>query len=235
MAIRFAEPLDLLARGAITLRGRLPRSSNATFLVDVALDGARALGVYKPARGERPLWDFPAGLFRREVAAHALSEALGWGLVPLTVVRDGPLGEGSLQRFVDADPDHHYFTLSADRAHRDRLRLICLFDLLANNADRKSGHCLLGRDGAVWAIDNALTFHADFKLRTVIWDFGGQPIPRAWLADIRRLLAGPLPEPLPALLAPEEVDGLHARGEALVRAARFPRDPGPGFHPWPPV
>jgi uncharacterized repeat protein (TIGR03843 family) len=206
-----------------------------TFLVDVSLDGVQTPAVYKPGRGERALWDFPPGLFRREVAAYLVSEALGWRLVPPTLAREGPLGPGSVQRFVDADPDHHYFTVSGDPAHRDRLRRLCLFDLLTNNADRKSGHCLLGRDGVVWAIDNALTFHADFKLRTVIWHFAGQRIPEAWLTDVQRLLVGPLSPALTSLLTAEEIEALHGRGEALIEAGRFPRDPGPGFHPWPPV
>ena len=152
--------LDLLARGDITVKGRLPRSSNATFLVELALDDATALAVYKPEQGERPLWDFPPGLFRREIAAYLLSEALGWGLVPPTAPRDGPLGEGSLQLFVPADFRQHYFTLLEAGEHRETLQRICLFDLVANNADRKSGHCLLVPDDRIYAIDNGLTFHA---------------------------------------------------------------------------
>jgi uncharacterized repeat protein (TIGR03843 family) len=233
MGTRSADELDLLAHGAITVRGRLPRSSNATLLVEVALGGATALGVYKPAGGERPLWDFPPGLFRREAAAYLLSEALGWGLVPPTVVREGPLGEGSLQRFVEADPAGHYFTLREDPVHRDRLRRLCLFDLLANNADRKSGHCLLDRSGRVWAIDNALTFHAEPKLRTVIWDFGGEPVPEPLLEDVRRLVAAGLPQAQAALLEPAERRALLARARAVVRAGRFPEYPGGGAVPWP--
>ena len=116
------------------------------------------MAVYKPARGERPLWDFPPGLYRRELAAYLLSEALGWGLVPPTILRDGPLGEGSLQLFVPADFEQHYFTLLERPEHHDALQAICLFDLLANNADRKSGHCLLGRGRPLWAIDHGLAF-----------------------------------------------------------------------------
>ena len=182
--------IELLTRGAVTIRGRMPWASNATFLVEIALDGGTALGVYKPERGERPLWDFPPGLYKREVAAYHLSEALGWGLVPPTVCRDGPYGEGSVQLFVPADFEQHYFTLREHAEHRDRLERICVFDLLANNADRKGGHCLAGDDGAIYAIDNGLTFHEEMKLRTVIWDFGGEPIPRALLADVKRALTG---------------------------------------------
>jgi len=225
--------VEVLARGALTVKGRLPWSSNATFLVEATLAGTTALGVYKPERGERPLWDFPRGLYRRELAAWHLSEALGWGLVPPTLARQGPHGEGSIQLFVAADFEHHYFTLREDAAHHDRLRLICAFDLIANNADRKSGHCLLAEDGTIYAIDNGLCFHVEPKLRTVIWEFGDEPIPPVLLDDVRRLLAGPLPPELGELLDAEECDMLTARARALVAAARFPLDTGGRGYPWP--
>jgi uncharacterized repeat protein (TIGR03843 family) len=219
----------------VTLKGRLPRSSNATFLVEVALDGSRALAVYKPERGERPLWDFPSGLFKRELAAYLLSEALGWGLVPLTIRREGPYGEGSLQEFVHADFEQHYFTLCEDPAHHDRLARICAFDLVANNADRKSGHCLLGPDGRVWAIDNGLCFNVDPKLRTVIWDFAEQPLPDAVRDDLRTLVKRGLPAGLDDLLAEEERDILLARAKRLAQMNRFPSEGGGDRYPWPPV
>ncbi len=228
-----ADALDVLARGDVNIRGRVPGSSNAIFFVDVALNGVTAQAIYKPQRGERPLWDFPAGLFRREVAAYVLSEALGWGLVPPTIERDGPYGEGSFQLFVAADFAQHYFTLREDAAHVERLQRICLFDLVANNADRKAGHCLLGPDGLVYAIDNALTFHAEPKLRTVIWDFGGDAIPKTSLADVRRLVEAGLPTPLAALIDSAEQDALLARLRAVARARRFPRDDGGYRYPWP--
>jgi uncharacterized repeat protein (TIGR03843 family) len=225
--------LTVLAHGEVELLGRMPWSSNNTFLASVCLDGVTVEAVYKPGRGERPLWDFPPGLYRRELAAYLLSEALGWGLVPETVVRDGPLGEGSFQRFVPADFAQHYFTLLEDPAHHDALRAICLFDLVANNADRKGGHCLLAA-GRVWAIDNGLCFHAQPKLRTVIWDFGGEPVPPALAADVARLAADP-PPPLLALLAPDEAAALCARARRAARLSRFPH-PGPGHpYPWPMV
>jgi uncharacterized repeat protein (TIGR03843 family) len=225
--------LALLTRGEITLKGRMPWSSNATFLAELALDGATALAVYKPQRGERPLWDFPPGLFRRELAAYLLSETLGWGLVPLTVRREGPFGGGSLQSFVPADFEQHYFTLREDARHHDQLRRICVFDLVANNADRKAGHCLLGPDGIIYAIDNALTFHAEPKLRTVIWDFGGERLPAAMLDDVRRLLGARLPEPLACLLTSAEQTALLARARALVDDGHFPLETLGHRYPWP--
>ncbi len=224
-----------LARGEITVKGRLPRASNMTFLVEVAGNAGTALGVYKPGRGERPLWDFPPRLYRREVAAYLLSEALGWGLVPPTVERDGPYGEGSLQAFVTADFEQHYFTLRERPACRERLEQICAFDIVANNADRKSGHCLLAPDGAVFAVDNGLTFHAEPKLRTVIWDFGGEPVPRPLLTDLRALVRSGMPAPLAALLEPAEQEAVLARAHALVDDRRFPDFPGGHSVPWPPV
>jgi uncharacterized repeat protein (TIGR03843 family) len=209
----------------------MPWSSNATFLVELSLNGATGFAVYKPGRGERPLWDFPPALYRREIAAYLLSEALGWGLVPLTLEREGPYGDGSLQAFVNADFDQHYFTLRDDPANHERLKQICLFDLVANNADRKAGHCLVCA-GAIYAIDNGLTFHVESKLRTVIWDFAGEPIPSAWLADLKKLVTAELPE-LAALLARDERKALAARARRLVDAAVFPTDASGMRYPWP--
>ncbi len=225
--------LDLLRRGEITVKGRMPDSSNATFLVSLALDDATTYAIYKPGRGERPLWDFPPELFRREIAAYRFSEALGWGVVPLTIPREGPFGDGSLQLFVDADFEQHYFTLMERPEQHERLKAICLFDLAANNADRKSGHCLLGPDGAVFAIDNGLCFHVEPKLRTVIWDFAGQPIPEPLLEDLARFSAARLPKDLAELIAAPEQKALHARIKRLVAERRFPRDRSGHRYPWP--
>ena len=170
--------LNLLAQGEIEVVGRMPWSSNHTFLVTCTADDTQISAVYKPGRGERQLWDFPDEIYRREVAAYELSEMLQWSLVPETIVRDGPYGPGSLQRFVDADFSQHHFTLVEDERTHAQLRAICAFDVVANNADRKSGHCLLGEDGSIWAIDNGLSFHEDPKLRTVIWEFAGEELPR---------------------------------------------------------
>ena len=228
-----AEPLRLLECGMITVKGLMPWSSNATFLVELGLDGATGRAVYKPERGEQPLWDFPPGFFRREVAAYLFSEVLGWGLVPPTVERSGPYGGGSFQLFVEADFEQHYFTLREDPAHRARLTGLCLFDLLANNADRKSGHCLLGADSVIYAIDNSLCFHAEPKLRTVIWDFAGELIPPELLDDVRRFLRAGVREPLRALLAPAEQEALLARARWVLAEGIFPVDTGGRSYPWP--
>jgi len=169
---------DVLADGEVEIEMRMPYSSNATFLVRVTKDDQSLRAIYKPLKGERPLWDFDPGLHRREVAAYMLATAMGFDFVPLTLLRDGPLGEGSVQRLVDADFEQHYFTLYEQRPDlHDRLREIAVFDILANNTDRKSGHVLIDGDNKVWGIDHGLCFAADFKLRTVIWEFGGEEIP----------------------------------------------------------
>ena len=153
--------LEVLSAGEITIEGRYANSSNLTLLVSVELDGEIVKAVHKPEEGERPLWDFPGGLWRREVAAHLLDEALGLGMVPLTIGReDGPLGPGSLQRYVDVDPDAHYFTLREDELLEGDLKRLAAFDVVANNSDRKSGHVLFG-DGRLVAIDHGLSFHVE--------------------------------------------------------------------------
>ena len=227
-------PAALLTSGEVEVRGRMPFSSNATFLVSVAADDTTMLAVYKPVRGERPLWDFPPGLHKREIAAYELSEALGWGLVPLTVLRaEAPLGEGSLQLFVPADFSEHYFTLYEDEGHHDALRRICVLDLLANNTDRKSGHCLLGEDGRVWAIDHGLSFTADFKLRTVIWEFGGERVPQHILDDVARLVDTGLPDSMSALLDTDERGAVLERADRVLKTRHFPIDGSGRRYPWP--
>lgn len=197
--------------------------------------------VYKPRRGERPLWDFPPeSLAGREVAAWLLSEALGWELVPPTVLRhDGPFGPGSLQVRVAHDPAQHYFTF--DEATRQQLRPTALFDLIANNADRKGGHILLGKDGRLWLIDHGICFHEEPKLRTVLWDFAGEAIPQDLLADVTRLDAeltagAPLAAELGEHLSQAEVDALHTRVRELLARPLFPHPPQDERSvPWPPV
>ena len=256
------DPLEIerrLATAHLDVRGRMPWSSNVTLLVELydcdpseqtvegeATDPAdrgpvddgpsvEPLGraVYKPHRGEQPLWDFPDGLYRREVAAYRLSRALGWDVVPPTVERDGPFGPGSLQWFVDADFDQHYFTMLEDDALHDQLRRLCAFDLVANSTDRKGGHVLVDGHGHLWAIDNGLCLHAEVKLRTVIWDFAGESLPADLADDLARLVEHPLPSDLADLLDPFERDALQARARALLTEARFPHDPTGRRVPWP--
>ncbi|MDA8366760.1 MAG: SCO1664 family protein [Actinomycetota bacterium] len=231
-----------LATGDVEVEGRLPWSSNQTFLVAVgpAGDGGTVRrAVYKPERGERPLWDFPPGLYRREVAAYLLSRALGWDLVPPTVVRhDLPFGTGSLQAFEPADYDRHAFTLIEEGGHDEALQTICAFDVVVNNADRKSGHVLATDDGRLRAIDHGLCFHADHKLRTVLWEYCGEPVPDHLLADLDSL-AGSLPASAPGLahlLEEEEFAALVRRIARLVASGTFPEPAGdhPPY-PWPMV
>jgi hypothetical protein len=230
--------LTLLGEGDLSIVGHLPRASNSTFLAKVRGGGEEALAVYKPRDGEAPLWDFPPGtLCRREVAAYVVARSLGWPLVPPTVLRGGPEGPGSVQLFVEFDPNEHYFTL-AERTP-DEFRGVALFDAVVNNADRKSGHCLLGTDGEVFVIDHGVCFHEAPKLRTVIWDFAGEDVPASMRADLRGLAAklqeGPDREELARLLSGPELEAMQGRLNRLIRAARFP-EPGPErSYPWPPV
>jgi uncharacterized repeat protein (TIGR03843 family) len=225
-----------LASGELELLGRIPWASNATLLARVRHRELEGLAVYKPARGERPLWDFPSGtLYRREVAAYLVSEQLGWGLVPPTLARDGPLGVGSVQLYVDADPEVTAFELLA--AGDPALPRIAAFDVVTNNADRKAGHCLAGPDGRVWAIDHGLCFHVQTKLRTVLWDLAGVELEAPVLADLEALAAaaagGSLEARLCELLEPAEVAALARRARALARAGRLPAPRGDRAYPWP--
>lgn len=233
--------LALMARGDLDVQGILPWSSNYTLLATVSRDGVQGLVVYKPRRGERPLWDFPRGtLCQREVAAYLVSEALGWQLVPPTVLRDGPYGIGSVQLFIDADQEAHLLTMQKEGGYEEALERLAVFDVITNNADRKSGHCLKGTDGRLWAIDHGICFHADQKLRTVLWDFAGQPLSARLLTDLRALRAHlrddqPLCQTLAGLLAQDELRALRRRLDRLIETAKHP-DPGLGRNiPWPPV
>ncbi|MFP5313032.1 MAG: SCO1664 family protein [Actinomycetes bacterium] len=226
--------LTLLTEGRVELLGRIMSGSNATFLVEVACGEDTAWAVYKPEAGERPLADFDAGLHRRERAAYLLSEALGWGIVPPTVIRpDAPLGEGSLQWFVESDLQEHYFTLYAGspETHADLARM-ALFDYVANNTDRKSGHVLRGSDGRIWGIDHGLCFSAAFKLRTVIWDFAGEPVPETLLQDISPL-ASAVPADLAELLDHAEVAALRRRVQRILQDRVLPVDLTGRRYPWP--
>jgi uncharacterized repeat protein (TIGR03843 family) len=190
--------------------------------------------VYKPGRGERRLWDFPPDIYRRERAAYLLATALGWEVVPPTVLRDhAPLGPGSVQLFIEADFEEHYFTLVEHERHHADLQVICVFDLLANNTDRKSGHCLVDAAGRIWGVDNALCFSAEPKLRTVIWDFGGTTIPEPLVADVARFVERGIPPALATLLDDAEQSALLRRARRLVADPCFPVDRSGRGYPWP--
>jgi uncharacterized repeat protein (TIGR03843 family) len=227
--------LTLLACGEVEILGRMPWSSNRTYLANCKIDGAELPAIYKPGRGERPLWDFGDNLWRREVAAYLVSDATGWNLVPETIARtDGPLGEGSLQRFVPADFEQHYFTLLTDVSHHDALRSICAFDVVVNNADRKSGHCLLGEDGKIWAIDHGLCFHSEPKLRTVMWEFAGDPLPDCAVDALTKLKEDGTPPTLDEFLDRDEIDALRKRATRLLGRGKLPEAPSGGpRYPWP--
>ncbi|MDA8301457.1 MAG: SCO1664 family protein [Actinomycetota bacterium] len=230
-----AGTLALLSEGKIELKGRIAWSSNATFLVEVRAGGGdRSLAIYKPTKGERPLWDFPRGLWKREVAAYELARWLGWDLVPPTVGRaDGPFGPGSLQYWVDAVEDEHYFTLLDKPQHLRALRRVAVFDLVVNNADRKGGHCLLGPDGHIWAIDHGLCFHTDTKLRTVIWDFAGEQIEDNLLDALEPLAEGQVPDGVSRLLEAGELGALAGRARTLRRRRKYPAPTSQWPYPWP--
>lgn len=234
--IETARALTLLAEGKADLVGRMPYSSNATFLVDLHHDGLDAQAIYKPEAGEQPLWDFPDGLYHREIAAYEVDCALGWGLVPPTIEReDMTHGVGSLQLFMPNDPEEHYFSLhEANDTYDDSFRRICVLDVVINNTDRKSGHCLLGSDGRIWAIDHGVALHHEFKLRTVIWDFAGDWIDDDICDDLWQFLGNDLPSQLAERLNPLERDALLTRARAVAIARRFPADDTGGRRwPWP--
>lgn len=223
----------LLTLGDMEVVGRMPNSSNATLLVNVTLGDDATQAIYKPGKGERPLWDFPPGLYRREVAAYELSRALGWDQVPCTVLRDGQYGEGSVQLFVEFDPQQHYFTIHEERPdlHRD-LRRMAVFDIIANNTDRKGGHVLLGGDGSVWGIDHGVCFSDDFKLRTVIWEFAGEDICADDIAAVEPL-AQRIPAEVAEMLTDSEIDAMYGRIEWILTNRVFP-SPGSRYeYPWP--
>jgi len=228
----------LLNTGEIGIVGQVAWGSNFTFLVQIKGDDGEIPAIYKPARGERPLWDFRQGsLANREVAAYLASQVLDWKLVPPTVLReDAPAGPGSLQLYVDVDPDRHYFTFSQEE--KERLRPTVLFDIIINNADRKSGHILLSEDDHLWLIDHGLCFHDDEKLRTVIWDFAGEPIQNELLQRVH-LLRDQLEakngayDDLSRLLSQTELHNLRERIDQIFQSPVFPSPGEDRPYPWP--
>ncbi len=226
---------ELLRDGNVEIIGRMPWSSNATFLVRIsdALNQDAVLSIYKPRDGERPLWDFHEGtLCQREVAAYVLADLLGWSLIPQTVLRDGPAGIGSFARFYDHDPEQHYFEIFHGR--ESTFRQFAAFDAIANNTDRKGGHVLLGLDDHVWGIDHGVCFHEDPKLRTVIWEFAGEPIPNELRDAIDDASRNIDTSELVELLTPNEINAMHARMARLLKTNRYPMTTGDyRDHPWP--
>ncbi|HEY7066226.1 MAG TPA: SCO1664 family protein [Chloroflexota bacterium] len=229
---------DLLCQGRVLSYDLIPWGSNYTFLASLSHgDKPEALAVYKPRRGEAPLWDFPEGtLYRRERAAYLVSKALGWDFIPLTVVRDGPEGVGSMQLFVETEGSPHRPEFTD--VHRPELARIALYDLITNNADRKAGHCLLGTDGRVWGIDHGLTFHVDPKLRTVLWEFYQEPIPPDATKDLCGLLASAqrrdaLAAELGELLSRAEVHNFFSRAERVLEAGEYSAVNVYRRRPWP--
>ena len=260
-----AQVLRLLADGEMELEGRLVDASNTTLRAFLSLDGVTVRCVYKPVRGERPLWDFPDGtLAGREVAAYVVSAATGWDVVPPTVMRDGPLGEGACQLWVEEPGDvaplvgfvpadelpGDWLRIAAARdeegrpfllAHADDAGLarLALFDVVVNNADRKGGHLLSTGEGHLYGVDHGVCFHADDKLRTVLWGWVGRPVPpeaTAVLGAVRHDLAGALGDSLRRLVSDEEVAATAERVDRLLSDGIFP-EPVPGWPavPWPPI
>lgn len=231
--------LELLRRGTLELQRELPWSSNYTFMGTVSRDEVTAKVVYKPKQGESPLWDFPTGsLYKREEAAFLVSDALGWNLVPPTVSRKGDFGMGMVQFYIEHDPEEHFFTFR-DPWDEQLTRLI-LFDVLINNADRKGGHVLREQGGAkLWAIDHGVTFHEEYKLRTVIWELAGDPIPQPYLEALAAfqgciVKGAPLTERLARLLTPHELGMMRQRLSVLLETGTFPFPrPGRPHVPWP--
>jgi uncharacterized repeat protein (TIGR03843 family) len=231
--------LQLLEQAEIQASELLPSGSNYVFVLRLqSPEAGQGLAVYKPLRGEAPLWDYPSGLYKREVATYVLSAALGWGIVPPTVLREGPHGIGSTQLFIEHNPRITFFDLRSKRA--DDMQRMAAFDAVVNNGDRKGGHCLLGIDGRIWGIDHGLTFHSETKLRTVIWDYAGDPIPDHLLDDLRELRgcldgASELVVSLRQLIARDEIGALRQRLETVLRERRYPTAGYRRSTPWPPV
>jgi hypothetical protein len=221
--------------GNYEIKGQFTFGSNYTFLVSVEHEGNEYPAVYKPLRGEQPLWDFPENsLAGREVAAYLVSEHLGFHIVPFTTLRqDGPFGAGSLQQYIDYDPEYHYFSFSEQDRHL--LKPVVLFDLLCNNADRKGSHVFFEKDShQLYAIDHGICFHEEDKLRTVLWDFSGQKIPEDLLAPLSKIRS--LLPSLEPYLTPRERSALCARADSVLKRGVFPRQPRDRrAMPWPPL
>ncbi|MCD7441902.1 SCO1664 family protein [Streptomyces lincolnensis] len=257
---------ELLTRGELTVRGQIREASNAVLYCSVSHEGQEAFCVYKPVRGERPLWDFPDGtLAQREVAAYEVSEATGWGLVPPTVLRDGPYGEGMCQLWIEGVPGADLLALVDDEepepgwkaigfaevgegktallvhADDERLRRLAVLDAVINNADRKGGHLLPAAENRLYGIDHGVTFNTENKLRTLLWGWAGEPLTDEAVAVLKGLqegltASGALTERLTGLITAAELDATRARVDALLASGKHP-EPGGEWPaiPWPPV
>jgi hypothetical protein len=228
---------EILGLGSVTVEGRLVDASNATLLTEVELSGEVVRAIYKPISGERPLWDFPSGtLALRERAAYLISEAMNFHLVPLTILRDGPFGQGAFQIWIEIDESIDlalYF-----REVNENLRKVALFDAVVNNTDRKIGHLLPSQTGALFICDHGVTFHEEDKLRTVLWQWSGAPLTEGELVVLQRLYSSidnQEIDELGQLLSPGEIEALLFRIERLIKDSRFP-EPNPDWPavPWPP-
>ena len=235
MSITQDELKQAFQHGDVELKGQFTLGSNYTFLVEVTYQDQVYPAVYKPTQGEQPLWDFETNtLALREVAAYLVSESLGLHIVPFTMLReDGPYGRGSLQQYIEHDPNYHYFTFSDE--DKAKLQPVVLFDLLTNNADRKGGHVFFDdKTNQLYAIDHGICFHEDDKLRTVLWDFGGQQIPAELIS--RLSLTSSLLADLEPYLSPSEISALQARADSIIKAGTFPHQPQDRrAMPWPPL
>lgn len=261
---------ELLTRGELTVRGRIAEASNAVLLCTVRHDGTSATCVYKPVKGERPLWDFPDGtLAQREVAAYLVSRATGWELIPPTVLRDGPYGEGMVQHWIEGaeeqSPEGTLLALvegeeagegwkpvafaevgegrTALLVHADdeRLRRLAVLDAVINNGDRKGGHLLPAPGGRLYGIDHGVTFHAEDKLRTLLWGWAGEPLTEEALGVLGSLAGqlaegAPLATRLAELITAAELTAVRERVAGLLRTRTHPSPSGqwPSI-PWPPV
>jgi hypothetical protein len=229
------DAVRLLRTGEMEILGLLPYASNVTLLTKITDGSDEILAVYKPQRGERPLWDFPDGtLCAREFAAYVVDSALGWALVPPTVLRDGPAGLGAVQLYIEEDEG--FDVREVARTHPNELMRVELFDAVINNADRKAGHLIADRDGKLWGVDHGVCFHVDDKLRTVVWTFEGERVPQGLLDELGAFaLDGTWKHDLEDVLSRDEIDALCSRVTVLLRTKRFPRPPHDRHHvPWPP-
>jgi hypothetical protein len=228
---------QILKEGSVKVEGRLVDASNATLFTELELNGESIRAIYKPISGERPLWDFQSGnLAFRERAAFLISEAMGLHLVPLTILRDGPFGEGAFQLWIDIDERIDlalYF-----RETNDNLRSVALFDAVINNTDRKIGHLLPAQSGELYVCDHGVTFHEEDKLRTVLWQWSGEELRSSEIETLKRLLDSLMKVEIPELLSlisDVEREALIMRIERLINQSRFP-EPNPEWPavPWPP-